>query len=163
MRLDDAVGGDARGALEAVDVLREEHVQQALAREQGNEDVRGGRAVAGARVELAGEHVEGFGVLPEEGQVEDGLGLGQVERGEVGVEACFGGAEVGDWKDGEGGCEFWSFFYYLGVGGGLLPAAVEMPAPVMTTMRRARPDLMCPATAARLRSGRVRGGVSSDT
>ncbi len=96
MRLDDAVGRHAGGALQAVDVLREEHVQQALAGEQGEEGVRDGGAVAGARVELLGEHVEGAGVGAEEGEVEDGLGLGQVEGGEVGVEACFGGAEVGD-------------------------------------------------------------------
>jgi hypothetical protein len=62
--------------------------------------VRDGGAVAGAWVELLGEHVEGFWVLPEEGQVEDGLGLGQVQRGEVGVEACFRGAEVGDLRGG---------------------------------------------------------------
>ena len=81
MRLDDAVGGDAGGALQAVDVLGEEHVQQALAGEQGEEDVRDGRAVARARVELSGEHVEGARVGAEEGEVEDGLGLGEVERG----------------------------------------------------------------------------------
>jgi hypothetical protein len=33
MRLDDAVGRNPRGALEAVDVLREEHVQQPFAGE----------------------------------------------------------------------------------------------------------------------------------
>lgn len=100
MRLDDAVGRDAGGALEAVDVLREEHVQQALARQQADEAVRDGRAVARARVQLLGQRVEGLGVLLEEGQVEDGFGLGQVEGGEVGVEAGFGGAEVGDWGVG---------------------------------------------------------------
>ena len=73
-------------------------MQQALAGEQGQEGVGDGGAVAGARVELAGEHVEGLRVLAEEGQVEDGFGLGQVERREVGVEACGGGAEVGDWR-----------------------------------------------------------------
>jgi hypothetical protein len=73
-------------------------VQQALAGEQGDEHVRDGGAVAGARVELAGEDVEGARVGAEEGEVEDGFGLGEVERGEVGVEACFWGAEVGDLK-----------------------------------------------------------------
>jgi hypothetical protein len=77
--------------------LREEHVQEALAGQQRDEAVGQGRAVARARVELLGQRVEGLGVLSEEGQVEDGFGLGEVERGEVGVEACFGGAEVGDW------------------------------------------------------------------
>ncbi len=96
MRLDDAVRGDSRRALEAVDVLGEEHVQQALAGEQGEEDVRDGGAVARARVELLGEHVEGARVGAEEGEVEDGFGFREVEGGEVGVEACFGGAEVGD-------------------------------------------------------------------
>lgn len=43
----------------------------------------------------------------------------------------------------------------------LLPAAVEMPAPVITTTRVALPDLMKSATAARLRSDSVRDGVSS--
>ena len=45
----------------------------------------------------------------------------------------------------------------------LLPAAVDMPAPVRTTMRLACPSLMCCATAARLRSDKVCGGVSSST
>jgi hypothetical protein len=60
--------------------------------------VRDGRAVARARVEFARQDVEGARVGAEEGQIEDGFGLGEVERCQVGVEACFGGAEVGDLK-----------------------------------------------------------------
>lgn len=41
----------------------------------------------------------------------------------------------------------------------LLPAAVEMPAPVSTTMFLTPPSLTRSATAARLRSFNVEGGV----
>ncbi len=71
-------------------------MQQVLLRQERDKDVRDSGAVARARVELLGKHVEGLRVLPEEGQVEDRLGLGEGERGEVGVEACFRGAEIGD-------------------------------------------------------------------
>ena len=132
--LDDEVVGDAGGALEAVDVLREELEEELLLREQADEDVRDGR-VEVARVEVFGEDVEGLGILAEEDEVEDALGRGEVELGEVGVQAGLGRAEVGDWRRVSGG--------WVGMEGrGLLPAAVEMPAPVMTTMRRALPDLM---------------------
>lgn len=75
-------------------------MQQPLARKQRNKHVRHGRAVARARVQLLGKDVEGLRVGAEEGQVEDGLGLGEVEGGEVGIEARGGGAEVGDWERG---------------------------------------------------------------
>jgi hypothetical protein len=52
-----------------------------------------------ARVELLGEHVEGVGVVPEVGDVEDGLGVGEVEALEVCVEACAWRPEVGDCVD----------------------------------------------------------------
>ena len=55
-------------------------------------------------------------------------------------------------------CESWRFGTCY-----LLPAAVDIPAPVMTTIRRARPDRMSSATALRLRSERVSGGVSLST
>jgi hypothetical protein len=45
----------------------------------------------------------------------------------------------------------------------VLPAAVEMPAPVITTIRLAFPLLIKSATASRLRSDRVRARVSSST
>lgn len=45
----------------------------------------------------------------------------------------------------------------------LLPAAVEIPAPVKTTMRRASPLLMCSATASKLLSWRVSGGPWEST
>ena len=40
-----------------------------------------------------------------------------------------------------------------------IPAEVEMPAPVMTTIRLGRPSLMYSATPDRERDKRVRGGV----
>ena len=95
MGLDDPVGRHAGGALEAVDVLGEELVEEVLLREQGDEDVRDGGAEL-ARVELAGEDVEGLRAGAEEGDVEDGLGVGEVQAGEVRVEPGAGGAEVGD-------------------------------------------------------------------
>lgn len=69
--------------------------QQALVAQQTDEGVGDGGAVA-ARVELVGEGVEGFWALAEVGYVEDSFGVGEVEAGEVGVEACFWTAEVGD-------------------------------------------------------------------
>lgn len=53
----------------------------------------GGFVVAG--VELLGEHIEGMRVFAEVFNVEDGLGGGKVEAGEVGVKAGAGGAKVG--------------------------------------------------------------------
>jgi hypothetical protein len=47
-------------------------------------------------VQLLREGVEGEGVLAEVGDVEDSFGVGEVEAGEVGVEAGCRGAEVGD-------------------------------------------------------------------
>ena len=94
--LDDLVGRDAGAALEAVDVLGEEVAEEAAAGEEGDEGVGDG-GVEFARVELAREDVEGFGVLAEVGDVEDGFGVGEVEAGEVGVQAGAWGSKVGDW------------------------------------------------------------------
>lgn len=77
VRLDDPVGGDPGCALKAVDVLGEELVQEVLLREERYEGVGDGRAEA-ARVELAREDVEGLRVVAEEGDVEDGFGVGEV-------------------------------------------------------------------------------------
>lgn len=47
-------------------------------------------------VQLLRECVEGEGVFAEEGQLEDGLGVWEVEALEVGVEAGFWRAEIGN-------------------------------------------------------------------
>jgi len=93
--LDDHVARQAGLALEAVDVLGEVLEQEALVVQQPDERVRNGRAVA-PRGQLAGQGVEGARVLAEEVDVEDGLGVGEVEVGEIGIDARVGGAEVGD-------------------------------------------------------------------
>lgn len=77
MGLDDLVGGHAGGALEAVDVLGEELVEEVLLGEEGDEGV-GDCGAELARVELAGEDVEGLRGAAKEGDVEDGLRVGEV-------------------------------------------------------------------------------------
>lgn len=77
MGLDYFVIGHAGSALEAVDVLGEELVEEAFLGEEGDEGVGDGGAEV-ARVELAGEDVERLRVLAEEGDIEDGLRVGEV-------------------------------------------------------------------------------------
>jgi hypothetical protein len=48
------------------------------------------------RIELLREHVEGVWVLTEVGDVENCLGVWEVQPGEVGVEPCVGRSEVWD-------------------------------------------------------------------
>jgi hypothetical protein len=81
--------------LEAVDVLRKEHLEQALLGQERNKGMRDG-GVELARVELLRQDVEWLRVLAEVGDVEDGFGVGQVEAREVVVQPCFGGSKVGD-------------------------------------------------------------------
>jgi hypothetical protein len=95
MGLDDLVGGHTGRALEAVNVLSKEHLEEALAGEEGYEGVGdGGMEFSG--VELVGEDVEGLGMAAEVGDVKDGFGVGKVEAGEVGVEARLGRSKVGN-------------------------------------------------------------------
>lgn len=75
VRLDDLVRGDSGYALEAVDVLGEEHLEKALAGEEGDEGMRDGR-VELSGVQFVCENVEGLGVFAEVGDVEDGFGVG---------------------------------------------------------------------------------------
>lgn len=93
--LDDLVGGHTGRALEAVDILGEEHLEEAFAGEEGDEGVGdGGMEFSG--VELVGEDIEGLGMAAEVGDVKDGFGVGEVQAGEVGVEACLGRSKVGN-------------------------------------------------------------------
>jgi len=103
MGFDDEVGGNAGSTLETVDVLGVELVQQTLLGKQADEDMRDG-GVEVARVEVLGQHVKGLGVMAEEAEIKNGFRLWQVQLGEVGVEAGFWRAEVGNWRDDE----FWS-------------------------------------------------------
>ncbi len=74
------------------------------------------------------------------------------------------GLEIGDWRLKIGGWRLETGDWRLeNRRADSLPAAVEMPAPVMTTIRFARPLLISSATAAMLRSESVSGRVSSDT
>jgi len=68
--------GDAGAEVQAVDVLGEVLKEEAFTGEEGEEGVREGGAVT-AGVELGGEGVEGEGVGAEEGDVEDGFGVGE--------------------------------------------------------------------------------------
>lgn len=58
--------------------------------------MRHGGPVASPRVQFPCQRVERPRVLPEEGQIEDGLGLGEVERRQVGIEARVRRTEIGD-------------------------------------------------------------------
>lgn len=91
--LDDLLTGHAGYTLQAVDVLGEELEEQALVVQQLYKRVRDGRAVV-ARVEFLSECVEGLGVVAEEGDVEDGFCVGELQPREVGVEARLWGAKV---------------------------------------------------------------------
>lgn len=85
MCLNDPIAWDACLALQAVDVLGEELEQEPLLVQQVYERVCDCRAIF-AGVQLLREGVEGQRVLSEEGQLEDGLGVGQVQALEVGVQ-----------------------------------------------------------------------------
>lgn len=97
--LDDQVGGDTGGALQTVNVLREELVQEALGGEEADEDMRDGR-VEFAWIKVLCEHVEWLGVFLEKRQAEDVFGLLKFQGGQVGVEASLGRAEVRNCKRG---------------------------------------------------------------
>ena len=92
---DDQLARDAGCALKAVNILGVELMQDALLGEQADENVRDS-GLEVARVEVLGQYIEGLGVLPEEPEVEDGLGLREVELGKVRVQARPRRAEVGD-------------------------------------------------------------------
>lgn len=98
---DNEISRDTGLALETVDVLCEEHAQEILFGEQGDEDVGDGRRVV-AWIQLFGKDVEWVGVSFKVGNVKDSLGVGKFKAGEVGIEAGIGGAEVGyckqSWK-----------------------------------------------------------------
>lgn len=55
--------------------------------------MRDGRLVL-AGVQLVGEDVERVWVSAEKGYIEDGLGFGDVETGEIGVESSLGRSKV---------------------------------------------------------------------
>ncbi|PHH84187.1 hypothetical protein CDD83_2343 [Cordyceps sp. RAO-2017] len=104
MRLDDAVGGDPRRPLQAVDVLREEHLQQAAAGQQRDEGVRHRRPEPPG-IQLPRQHVEGLWVPPEVVDVEHGLGVRQVQPRQIAVQARLGRSETsrGGEREGEEG------------------------------------------------------------
>lgn len=87
------IAGYAGLALKAVNVLGEQLEQKPLLMQQSYE------RVCYCRPELSGvqflsEGVEGLGVVAEEANVEDGLGIGQIETREVGVEPRVWRSEV---------------------------------------------------------------------
>lgn len=91
--LDNQLTGDASLSLEAVDVLGEEHSEEVLLGKQRDEGMRdGGRIVA--RIQLFRKNVEGVGVLTEIGDIEDGLGVWEIEASKIGIQAGVWGAEI---------------------------------------------------------------------
>ena len=121
-----------------------------------------------ARVELLSQDVEGLRVLAEKVNVEDSFGVRQIESLKIGIQACL-------WRPEVGYCLISASCSLLALrqqperlrkshgrnNENLLPAAVDIPAPVNTTTLSTPPDLMYSATAARDRSERVSGGTSS--
>jgi hypothetical protein len=154
MRFDNHVIRYAGFALQAVDVLREELQQQTLLVQKRDERVCNCRSVF-PRVQLLRQGVERLGVIAEVGYVEDGLGVGQFEAREVGVETCVFGAEVGY------ACGCADACAGLGIvsssrGGG-------EGTHTITTIFCARPSLMYCARASRERAVSDWGGVDSST
>lgn len=74
--------------------MSEELEQQTLLLEEVDERVGDGWAVF-PWVQLLGECVEGQWILAEEGELEDGFGVREVQALEVCVQARLWGAEVG--------------------------------------------------------------------
>jgi len=103
MGLDDLVAWNARLALQAVDVLREQLQQQALFVQERDKAVCDCGSEL-SRIEIVGEGVEGEGILSEVGDVEHGFGVREIELCEVGIEASGRRAEVGDAGGGGDSC-----------------------------------------------------------
>ena len=95
MRLNNLLRRHTSCPLQTVYVLREQHVQQPLLRKQRYKRMRHRRFIFSG-VKLLGEHVEGRRVLAEEGDVEDGLWVRQVQPRQVRVQPRVRGAEVGN-------------------------------------------------------------------
>ena len=84
--LDDQFAGDASLALQTVNVLGKEHAEEILLGKQRDKGMRdGGRIIAG--IQFFREDIERIGVLAEVGDVEDGLGVWEVQTREVRVQA----------------------------------------------------------------------------
>ena len=84
--LDDSLLRNAGGPLEAVDVLGEGFQQDALLVQQPDEAVRD-RGLILSGIELVSEGEERQWVLAEEGYVEDGFGVRQIQPGQVCIES----------------------------------------------------------------------------
>jgi hypothetical protein len=95
--LDNQLARDTSLSLKAVDVLGEEHSKEVLLGKQRYEGMRDGRGVV-ARIQLLCENIEGIGVLAEVGDIEDCLGIREVEASKIGVQAGVGGAEIGNYR-----------------------------------------------------------------
>ena len=95
MSLHNQITRHARLPLQTVNILRETLEQQTLVRKQAQEGVRYRRPIP-PRVELVRERVERDRVLAEIRNVKDGLRVGQIEAGKIGVEASVRRAEVWD-------------------------------------------------------------------
>lgn len=78
MCFDDFFRRYSGSSLKAVDILSKEHLKKTLFGDEGDEGMGDGREEF-ARIELAGEDVERLRVFAEVGDIEDGLGVWQVE------------------------------------------------------------------------------------
>ena len=97
--MDELVGLDPGVVFQVVDVLGEVGQELVLVLEELDEGVGGGELFAGGQ-DVFGDGVEDAGVLAEEADVEDFLRVAEAEVLELGVEAGFFGAEVGDAETG---------------------------------------------------------------
>lgn len=88
------VARHARLALETINILREQLEQQSLLMQQVCKRVRNRRPEL-ARIQFLRECVKRLGVVAEEGNVEDGLWVGQIEPREIGIQPRVRRAEIG--------------------------------------------------------------------
>lgn len=87
MCLDNLVARYPCFTLQAINILGEEFEQKPLLVQQVYEGVRNCRPVL-AGIQLLCEGVEWQRVLSKEGQLEDGLGVWEIQALEVGVQPC---------------------------------------------------------------------------
>jgi hypothetical protein len=95
MRLDDIVPLHPRHPLQRINILRKHTQQHPPVLQQPHKRMRQRRLVR-TRIQRLRQRVKRLWVLPKVLQRKDGFGVGQLEGLEVGIQACAGGAKVGD-------------------------------------------------------------------
>lgn len=101
MRREDLVLRHAGPALEAVDILRDEGMEEAFPRQQRDKRVRD-RGFAPPRISSPGHGIERLRGVAEVRDVEGRLGIGEMELRQLRVEARVRGPEIRDaGRDGD--------------------------------------------------------------